>query len=94
MSEYGMYILSIVAGLLLGTFFFGGLWWTIKKGTASKTPAIWFLSSFFIRLGITVCGFYFVSYHHWERMILCLAGFIIARTLITRYTKTLEAKRN
>ena len=87
MSEYGMYILSIVAGLLLGTFFFGGLWWTIKKGTASKTPAIWFLSSFFIRLGITVCGFYFVSIIIGKRMILCLAGFIIARTLITRYTK-------
>jgi F1F0 ATPase subunit 2 len=30
------------AGLLLGAIFFGGLWWTVRKGVSSKRPALWF----------------------------------------------------
>ena len=25
---------ALIAGIFLGTFFFGGLWWTVRKGTA------------------------------------------------------------
>jgi F1F0 ATPase subunit 2 len=31
-----------VAGLLLGGFFFGGLWWTVRKGVSAKRPALLF----------------------------------------------------
>lgn len=81
-------LLSIfVAGLLLGAFFFGGLWWTTKKALVSKTPMLWFFSSLVIRLGITLVVLYYISRNHWERMLICLLGFIIARIIIVRITK-------
>jgi F1F0 ATPase subunit 2 len=45
MSEALMLGLAGVAGLLLGAIFFGGLWWTVRKGVASSRPALWFLGS-------------------------------------------------
>ena len=41
--------LALAAGLLLGAFFFGGLWWTVQKGVASERPALWFLGSLLLR---------------------------------------------
>ncbi len=74
-------------GILLGLFFFGGLWWTTKKGLLSKTPALWFLTSLFVRIGIVIIVFYYLSRGHWERALICLIGFIIARTIIMRITQ-------
>ena len=90
MNEVGTVILILIAGFLLGIFFFGGLWWTTKKGILSKSPALWFLTSLFVRLGITMTGFYFISRDHWERVLICLAGFIVARGIILRFTKVPE----
>ena len=81
-------LLSIFAvGLLLGAFFFGGLWWTTKKAIGSKFPILWFFCSLIIRLGVTLVVLYYVSRNHWERMLICLLGFIIARIIIVRITK-------
>lgn len=78
--------LALFAGLLLGTQFFGGLWWTVKKGLSSPRPALWFFTSLLLRTGITLSGFYFVSGNDWKRMLACLCGFFIARVIITRLT--------
>lgn len=94
MIETGMMILSLFAGFLLGVFFFGGLWWTTKKAVLSKLPALWFLISLFVRLGITISVIYFISREHWQRMLICLLGFIIARMIVIRLTKITETKNN
>ena len=47
-----------VAGVLLGAVFFGGLWWTVRKGLSSTHPALWFLGSMLLRTSITVTGFF------------------------------------
>lgn len=78
--------LALVAGLALGTIFFGGLWWTVRKGVSSKQPALWFFGSLLLRAGITLVGFYFVGRGHWERLLVCLLGFVIARLIVTRLT--------
>lgn len=81
-------LLSIfAAGLLLGAFFFGGLWWTTKKALHSKSPVLWFFSSLIIRISLTLIVIYYISHNHWERMLICLFGFIIARIIIVRFTK-------
>lgn len=46
MSEILYMILAFVMGMVLGLFFFGGLWITIKKAIATKIPAIWFFCQF------------------------------------------------
>ncbi len=86
MNEFEMILLMLVTGFLLGGFFFGGLWWTTKRALLSKSPALWFLTSLFIRLGVTITVIYFISHDHWERALICLAGFIVARTIIMRVT--------
>jgi F1F0 ATPase subunit 2 len=94
MSEIGIIILTVVVGILLGTFFFGGLWWTVKRGVIAKNPAVWFFGSFVIRLAVTMLVFYLIGHNHWERILICLTGFLIARYIVTRFTKTIEAKQN
>jgi F1F0 ATPase subunit 2 len=81
---------ALVTGLLLGVMFFGGLWWTVRKGLSSKYPALWFFGSLLLRTSIALAGFYFVSGSHWERLLLCLLGFVIARLIVTRLTRTAE----
>lgn len=86
MSEIVQMALALLAGIVLGVMFFGGLWWTVLKGVASPRPALWFLGSLLLRTGITLVGFYFVSDGDWKRLLVCLSGFIIARLIVTRLT--------
>ena len=80
----------VVAGLMggmLGAVFFGGLWWTIRKGVTSSQPAIWFLGSLLARMSVVLAGFYFVGHGRWERLVACLLGFLLARFAVTYLTR-------
>lgn len=76
--------LALVAGALLGVLFFGGLWWTVRKGVKSERPAILFLGSLLLRTGVILAGFYFVAQGNWTRLAACLLGFLIARVFVVR----------
>jgi F1F0 ATPase subunit 2 len=76
-----------VAGLLLGAIFFGGLWWTVRKGLSSRQPVLWFLGSMLLRIGIALAGFYFVGRGDWKRLLACLIGFVFARFVVTWLTR-------
>ena len=88
MNETLILMLAWIAGALLGVFFFGGLWWTIRKGISSTRPAFWFFGSLLLRMCVILVGFYVVSRGHWNRLLTCLLGFIMARTMITWLTRT------
>ncbi len=88
MNETLTLALAWVAGGVLGTIFFGGLWWTVLKGVPSKQPALWLFSSLLLRMGIALAGFYFVSGGHWERLLACLLGFVVARLVVTWMTRS------
>lgn len=75
------------AGLLLGAFFFGGLWWTAVKGVSSPRPALWFLGSMLLRMSVTLPGFYFVGREDWQRWLSCLLGFVAARMVVNWQTR-------
>ena len=80
--------LALAAGLSLGAIFFGGLWWTVRKGVSSKHPALWFCGSLLLRMSLVLIGFYFVGRGDWLRMVASLLGFIIARFCVLRLTRT------
>jgi F1F0 ATPase subunit 2 len=88
MNEPLMLVGAGVTGIVLGAVFFGGLWWTVHKGVSSPRPALWFLGSTPLRMGLVLAGFYFVGQGHWDRMLVCLIGFIIARFLVLRLART------
>ncbi len=93
MSEAPTILLALLAGVVLGTIFYGGLWWTIQKGCASELPAVWFSASFLVRTACAVAGFYFVSHGDWRRLTSCLLGFLVARVLVTRFTRLPRERR-
>lgn len=83
MNEALALVLAWVTGQVLGAIFFAGLWWTVRKGIASERPALWLFGSLLLRTSVVVAGFVFVSRGHWERLLACLIGFVMARLIVT-----------
>jgi F1F0 ATPase subunit 2 len=84
MNDAAILVLAGGAGVLLGAVFFGGLWWTVRRGLSSKRPALWFLGSLVLRTSLSLAGFYFVAGGQWDRLLACLLGFVIARFVAMR----------
>lgn len=87
MNELINMLPAFIGGIVLGILFFGGLWLTIQKALHSKKPALLFVGSFMLRMAVFLTGFYYVSQNSWQKMLVCLAGFLIARTIITRLSQ-------
>lgn len=84
MNEVLSMLLVAAMGFVLGLIFFGGLWWTIRRMLHSPRPALWMLGSLLLRLGIALSGFWLIAGHDWKRMLASLAGFLMARLVLTR----------
>jgi F1F0 ATPase subunit 2 len=94
MNELLILVLAGAAGAGLGAIFFGGLWWTVHRGVASRRPAFWFPVSSLLRTGIVLAGFYFAGRGDWRRLVACLFGFVIARFIVLRLTRTPIERHN
>ncbi len=93
MNDFIFKFLVFITGLALGVLFFGGLWLTVKKALLSKKPALWYLGSLVLRVGITMLGFYYIAMGNWSNMLICLLGFVIARFIVLSFTKINDAKK-
>jgi F1F0 ATPase subunit 2 len=80
-------VLAGLAGVILGTLYFGGLWWTVCNGLSSPRPALWFAGSLVLRMSVVLAGLYLVSAGRWQRLLVCLAGFVVARLMVTNLTR-------
>ncbi len=87
MNEFLRLLLTGIGGVILGSIFFGGLWWTVCRGMSSSQPALWFLVSRLLRTGIVMTGFYLLGQGQWKRISACLLGFIVARMLVVRLAR-------
>ena len=87
MNEALTLFLDVLAGGLLGGIFFGGLWWTVRRGVSSPRPAAWFFGSLLLRATVALTGFYFVAGGDWRRLLACLLGFILGRIAMTRLAR-------
>ena len=85
--------LALLAGLGLGTLFYYGLWRTVQRGLAARSPALWLLGSLVVRLGLAGAGFYYVGQGSWPRLLACLAGFVAARLVVAYFTRPVPAPR-
>jgi F1F0 ATPase subunit 2 len=43
-----------------------------------------------LRTSIALVGFYFIARGHWERLLVCLLGFVMARLIVMRITRAAE----
>jgi F1F0 ATPase subunit 2 len=86
--------LAGLAGGALGAIFFGGLWWTVRRGVVSTQPALWFFGSLLLRTSVALGGFYVVGGGQWERLLMCLLGFVAARVILTWLSRSVVAHPN
>lgn len=87
MTDVLTFSLDLIAGGALGTIFYGGLWWTVRR-LCAKTAGLWLVGSFLVRSVIALAGFSAVARGRWYGAIACFAGFLVARiavTCISRY---------
>ena len=52
-----------------------------------ERPALWFFGSMLLRMSVTLAGFYFVGREDWQRWLLCLLGFVLARLVVKWLTR-------
>ena len=78
---------SLIVGVLLGMFYFGGLWLTIRAIPTMKQPGLWLFCSFVVRTVVVLLGFFVVMNGRWETLVICMAGFLCARLLIVRHLR-------
>lgn len=94
MSDSLVYFLAILAGVGLSAVFFGGLWWTVRKGLTSPHPALWFLGSLLLRVSIVLTALYWISGGQLKRLLACLLGFILARPGVIWLTRMAVKKQS
>jgi len=92
MNEPLILVCDLFAGILLGIFFFGGLWWTIQMRSPSQWSGLLFAGSLLIRMAVAVTGFYLVSHGNWRKLVACLTGFLLARIAVTRLIRLPRVK--
>ena len=94
MNEFLSLVFALLAGALLGVFFFAGLWWTVRKIESSRQVALLFLGSMLLRTCVVILGFYFILGDNWQRLLAGLLGFVIARIIVTRLTRIADQSKN
>ena len=78
---------SLIVGLSIGAFYFFGLWWTVCRLPAVRTPALWTFASFVLRMAVCITVFYLTMQGRWENLLMCLAGFTLARLWLVHRLK-------
>jgi F1F0 ATPase subunit 2 len=77
-------LLALLLGGMSGALFFGGLWWTVRKGMSVTHPLRYFAFSLALRCAPVTACFVLVSRWGWLGILLCTLGFFGARILTTR----------
>jgi F1F0 ATPase subunit 2 len=73
----------LTAGMLAGAFYFGGLWWTVRRVVRSRRPSLLLLASYWLRTAAALALFYVIMEGDWLRLLVCLAGFLVMRQILT-----------
>ena len=84
MNDILALILALLGGIVLGLFYFLGLWETVRRLSRVRRPLFWILGSLILRLAIILTGLYLIGYGHWERLIAALIGILLIRTVLVR----------
>ncbi|MGK7911339.1 MAG: ATP synthase subunit I [Synechococcus sp.] len=72
----------LLFGFLLGYFYFGILWLTVRQLPSTQWPVRLFVGSFLGRMALALLGMYWISDGQWTRIIVCLCGMVLARILL------------
>jgi F1F0 ATPase subunit 2 len=86
-TGFGLLAAALSAGMVLGTVFFGGLWWTVSRALTATIPAVWFALSALLRMAVVLCGLYCFARLGLPSLIACFCGLLIARSGVKHFTR-------
>ena len=84
MSNEFVWILAFIWGILLGGFYFGGLWLTVCRLPVVKYPRRLWLTSFILRLLPTLLGMWAVLKVNYAAFFVTLATFFTVRIIMSK----------
>ncbi|NET37964.1 MAG: ATP synthase subunit I [Cyanothece sp. SIO1E1] len=81
------FMVALITGLGLGLFYFGGLWFTVRRLPKAKRPILVMAVSFLLRLGISLSGVYLILIHLsgvqlMASLLAYILGFLLVRNLL------------
>ena len=82
----------LLAGVVLGSVFYAGLWLTVRNLPTARHPVWLTLSSFWLRTLVVIAGFLFVMKGRWQNALICLAGFVMGRIAVSRFLVPARAR--
>jgi len=78
-------ISSVLTGIALGLFFYGGLWFTVRRLATTPHPVLLTLGGFWIRLLVVLSAFVFLARAGLPCVALAMASFIFGRVAVSRF---------
>ncbi len=86
-------LISVFAvGLALGAGYAAMLWITVRRLPRMRYPAIGLLGSAALRVALPLAGLFLVMDGRWERLLIGLLGFAVARFVATRLAMPVNSK--
>jgi F1F0 ATPase subunit 2 len=76
-------VFACAVGVLIGIFFYGGLWFTVRALATTRWPVLLAIGSFWIRTLISVLAFYVVMGRDWRNALAWLVGFALGRVIVS-----------
>ena len=93
-AQVSQLLFAFAAGMVIGVFFFGALWFTVRRLPTTRSPAVLAFGSLFLRTGVTLLLFYLVMSGEWERLLACMLGFLAMRKIMTRRFQPEQSERS
>ena len=85
MNELTQLTTALIAGVLLGSFYFVGLWWTVRSLPRARHPWFTYFGSLVARVLAVLAGFYLLlTIYGWQWLAVGMLGFVLARLLLVR----------
>lgn len=81
MIDNGYIAIAFLGGIILGLFYYGALWLTVRRITRFSRPTLAIGTSFVLRAAIVVAAFYGLMRGDCCNLLAVLAGFIVGRYL-------------
>ena len=84
--------LAFLAGMALGSAYMALLWDSVRRLGRARRPALALVGGALLRIAALMGLFYLVMDGQWERLVACLAGFVLVRVAVTRWARPAEGE--
>ena len=79
-------VAAALTGMLLGGFYFGGLWWTVHRLPATPRPWRLYFTSLLVRMAaVAATCWAWLTCGNWQHLVVCLAGWWLVRFWLIHY---------